>query len=116
MRFLTASIALATLALSGCPAGVDDCTLTVTNDTGFEWTALYVSDTSLSAWGANLLDVNLAASDSAVVIVAQNSGSTYDAQAIDVDGDTYSVYAFDFCASGEDLSLSIDLGDLDTAR
>lgn len=33
-----------------------------------------------------------------------------------MDGDTYSVYAFDFCSSGENLSLSIDLGDLDTAR
>ena len=106
---LLAAVAMV-FSLSAC-IGSRGMSITVDNEVGYDGAYLYVSPTSESQWGDDLLEGHtLANGSSARVQLAPSQNNTYDIRMVDTDGD-YWVFMGVTVANGATVVLNASLGD-----
>ena len=99
--------------LTGIGGGAQPCEWFITNSTGFEFESFYARQDGEMDWGADLL-AGYTVLDGESFSLLVDPGPYWDLQAEDVDGDTYTKLAENFCADGEDLSTTFTFDDIDS--
>ncbi|MBR0401951.1 MAG: hypothetical protein IJH73_05510 [Lachnospiraceae bacterium] len=105
---LIAAVAMA-LSLAACGGGGRGAGITVDNEVGYDGAYLYVSPTSESQWGDDLLGgQTLANGSTARVQIPPSQGNTYDIRMVDTDGD-YWVFMNVTIPNGATVVLGADM-------
>ena len=86
-KFIFGILVLALLVAVVPVAEANQVNLRIINNTGYTWTALYVSPATSSGWGSDRAS-RLVHNGQDYTVRVQN-GVTYDIRAVDTDGDTY---------------------------